>query len=198
MNTSRNVLGLTIFLVLLFCSQDVRASTVTIDFEGLADGTNLTTQYPGLIFSNATVISAGISLNEFEFPPRSGTNVAFDDGGLITIAFAEPVLMFGGYFTYLEPLSLAAFYKTAGQVASATSAFSSNDALFGDPGSSPNEFISVSFASGITAITVTGDPAGGSFVLDDVTYTSVPEPNLTYLLLLSGMVGMLAFRRLLL
>jgi hypothetical protein len=55
-------------------------------------------------------------------------------------------------------------------------------ALSGDPGSSPNEFLSVSFASSISSVTITGDPAGGSFVMDDATLAtadteSVPEPT---------------------
>lgn len=173
------------------------ADITAIDFEGFPDSTSLTTQYPGLTFANATVISAGISLNEFEFPPHSGSNVAFDDGGPISISFAAPVLNFGGFFTYLEPLTLAAFDTTSTEVASATSAFSSNDALFGDPGSGPNEFLQVSFASGISSVTITGDPAGGSFVLDDATITttsSVPEPN-SLLLLLTISAGLLAFRK---
>jgi hypothetical protein len=140
---------------------------VFIDFETFPDGTPIldstpiTTQFPGLTFTNATVITAGISLNEFEFPPHSGTNVVFDDGGPISLSFATPVSSFGGYFTYLEPLTLVGFDTTSTQVASATSAFSSNAALFGDPGSSPNEFLSVAFTGGISSVTITADPLGG-------------------------------------
>jgi hypothetical protein len=171
-------------------------NAATIDFEGLAEGTSVTTQYPGLTFMNATVITAGISLNEFEFPPHSGTNVAFDDGGSIAIVFASPVQSFSGYFTYAEPLTIAGFNSLNVQVSSITSAFSNNEALSGDPGSSPNEFLKLSFASGISSITTTGDPAGGSFVMDDLTVasTSVPEPGSAFLLL-SGLAGILAICR---
>jgi len=76
-------------------------------------------------------------------------------------------------------------------VATANSLFSSNDALFGDTGSSPTEFISVAFSSGISAMTITGDPGGGSFVMDDVTYATaasdVPEPGL-FLFTLTGIL----------
>jgi hypothetical protein len=44
-----------------------QADPVTIDFEGLTDSTAVTTQYSGLIFINATILTAGVSLNEFEF-----------------------------------------------------------------------------------------------------------------------------------
>jgi len=125
------------------------------------------------------VITAGISLNEFEFPPHSGTNVAFDDGGVISINFANSVTSFSGYFTYAEPLTILAFNSFSIQVSTIHSAFSNNEALSGDPGSSPNEFLQLSLASGISSITITGDPAGGSFVVDDLSFASsfVPEPS---------------------
>lgn len=71
-------------------------------------------------------------------------------------------------------------------MASARSAFSDNLALSGDPGSSPNEFISLTSGLGIESLVITGDPAGGSFTLDDFTYdtgpistgpSSMPEPS---------------------
>jgi hypothetical protein len=180
--------------LLLYLHPQARAGTV-LNFEGFPDSTILTNQYPGLIFSNTIVLSAGISLNEFEFPPQSGTNVVSDNGGPISIAFAIPVLSFSGYFTYVEPLTLVGFDALNNQVASAASAFSSNDALFGDPGSSPNEFLQVSFVGGISSVNITGDPLGGSFVMDDITYTpaNVPELSTTFLFL-SGAVTLCILR----
>ena len=144
-----------------------------ITFEGFPDSTLLTNQYPGLTFSNTIILSAGISLNEFEFPPFSGVNVASDNGGPISIAFASPVLSLGGYFTYSELLTLQAFDASDNLVAYVTSAFANNEALSGDPGSTPNEFLAVSFPSGIAFAIITADPLGGSFALDDLTYTPV-------------------------
>jgi len=173
----------------------LRADVTVLDFEGFPDSTPLTTQYPGVTFSDATVISAGISLNEFELPPHSGTNVVFDDGGPMSISFASPVLSFGGYFTYYEPLTLQAFDASDTQVASASSAYSINvgcdpgspPTCLGDPGSSPNECLQVAFPGGVSSVTITGDPAGTSFVMDDATYTTpaatVPEPVSLILLL---------------
>jgi hypothetical protein len=179
----------------------LRAGTITLDFEGFSDSTVLTNQYPGVTFANATVITAGITLNEFELPPHSGTNVVFDDGGPMTISFATPVLSFGGYFTYYEPLTLQAFNASHTQIASATSAFSINVACgygppcLGDPSSSPNEFLQVGFTAGISSVTITGDLAGTSFVLDDATITTgVPEPG-TAFLLLTGLAGITSLRR---
>jgi hypothetical protein len=187
-----------LLLLALAAPAVLTAGTITLDFEGFPDSTSLTTQYPGLTFTNATVITADISLNEFEFPPHSGVNVVFDDGGPMSISFASPVSSFGGYFTYAEPLTLAGFDATNSGVSSATSAFSSNLALSGDLGSTPNEFLQVSFAGGISSVTITGDPGGGSFALDDATITTadatVPEPG-TIFLLLSGAAALLAFRK---
>jgi len=104
--------------------------------------------------------------------------VVSDNGGPITIDFVNPIVSFGGFFTYLEPLTLAGFDAADIQVATASSAYSTNDALFGDPGSSPNESLAIHFPSGMVSVTITGGQAGGSFALDDATYrTKVPEPN---------------------
>lgn len=157
------------------------ATTVTLDFKGFPDTTILTTQYPGVTFSNAIILTAGISLNEFEFPPHSGVNVVSDNGGPMFIMFSTPVASFGGYFTYAEMLTIHAYGNSNKLLASTMSPFSNNEALAGDPGSSPNEYLLVSSAAGISDVTITGDPLGGSFVLDDATYVtpqiSTPEPS---------------------
>lgn len=169
-----------------------RAFAAPIDFETLVDGVSLTDQLFGLTFSNATVLSAGISLNEFEFPPLSGSNVVFDDGGPMSIAFAAPLASFGGYFTYLTQLTLEAFSPAHVSLGAITSAFNSNLALSGDPGSVANEFLQLAFASGVGFVTITGSRDGGSFVLDDATVTAlpagqpVPEPGTLGLMLLGA------------
>jgi hypothetical protein len=178
-------------VVFLVAGRAASAGSITLDFEGFPDSTILTTQYAGLTFTNAIILTAGISLNEFEFPPHSGVNVASDNNGPIMIEFAGPITSFSGYFTYVEPLTLAGFDSTDSEVASATSAFSSNDALFGDPGSSPNEFIQISYAAGMSSVSITGDPSGGSFVMDDVTYARAQEPN-SFAVVLIGAAGLLA------
>jgi hypothetical protein len=179
-----------------------RAATV-LDFEGSPDSTILTNQYPGVTFTNAIILTAGVSLNEFEFPPLSGVNVASDNGGPMSITFATPVMSFAGYFTYLEPLTMSAFDAADDQVASASSLFSDNLACLagppcsGDPGSSPNELIQVSFTGGVSSVTITGDPAGGSFTLDDATYTTAPVaiPEATNAFQISVGLGVLAIRK---
>lgn len=168
------------------------ADIVTIDFEGLADGTQVTAQYSGVTFTNATIASSFISLDPVEFPPESGTNVIFDDGGPMSIAFLQSVTNFQAFFTYAEPLTLTAFDASNQIVATATSTYNAN---YGSSGNPPDELLSLSFAGGISDITLEADPAGSSFVMDDMTYTtsdispSTSEPSFLYLL--ASMVGVL-------
>jgi hypothetical protein len=186
-------------LALLAFPQLLQAGTITINFEGLNSLEPVSSQFPGLTFSNATILTAGLSLDEFEFPPHSGVNVVFDDGGSISINFAVPVTSFGGYFTYATPVTLSAWDVFNNPLTPATSLSSSNLLLSGDPGSSPNEFLGVSFSGGISQVTITGDPAGGSFTLDDVTLTTgstmIPEPSTLVLVLLGGILTFAVRRR---
>jgi hypothetical protein len=172
------------------------ATAVVIDFDSLADGDILTTQFPGVTFTNAIVLTAGMSLNEFDFPPHSGLNVASDNDGPIRIDFATPASDVSGYFTYNEPLTLSAFGPGDMLLGSTSSSFSENFVSSGNP---PNEFLQLAFTN-IAYVTFTGDPLGESFTLDDLTYssaaTSVAEPD-TASLLSAGVfiVGLFRLRR---
>ena len=168
----------------LFLSSGLAFATVmVVNFDSFGDSEVLSNQIVGLTFQNSTVLTAGVSLNEFEFPPHSDFNVVVDDGGAITINFDSPVTVVSGFFTYLSQLTLDAFDSGSNLVATDLSDFASNTALSGVIGSSPNELLSVSSATGIARIVLTGDPAGFSFVMDDLTVTtgdngnSVPEPG---------------------
>ena len=96
------------------------SAAATIDFEGFSDSTFLTTQLLGTTVTNAIILTAGITLNEAEFPPHSGTNIAADIGGPITITFANPVPIFSAYFTYTQGITVAAFNSLNSQIATAT------------------------------------------------------------------------------
>src|SRR5205085_1961436 len=143
----------------------VVAADPILNFEGFADSTILSNQYSGATFSNAIILTAGISLDEIEFPPHSGVNVAVDNGGSMSIDFATPVLNFGGFFTYSKPLTLQAFNARRSLVDSVTSPFSNNEGISGDLGSASNEFLEVSSSGGISRVTITADPAGFSFAI---------------------------------
>jgi hypothetical protein len=178
-----------IFVICFSLLRITSAGALTIDFEGPSDSTVLTNEYTGVIFSNATVITSGITLNESEFPPHSGTNAIFYDGGAMTIAFSTPMTNVGAYFTYGFSLTLF-FYDSLDNLdnpeGTLNSAFSSNFVSSGNP---PNEFLSFASASGISKAIILGDQVGTSFVMDDLTFnplsTAVPEPN-TLLLLAGG------------
>src|SRR5205807_1050781 len=108
-------------------------------------------------------------------------------GGPISIMFASPVGTFEGFFTYQTQLTLTAFDAGHNSLGSVLSAFSNNDALFGDPFSTPNERLQfISAALGIGSVTIAGDSAGNSFVLDDVTFApqlqAVPELGTLFLI----------------
>jgi hypothetical protein len=133
------------------------------------DSTIVTNQYAGATFVNAIILTAGITLNEFEFPPHAGSNVASDNGGPTTISFASPLRSFGGYFTYGVPLSIQALGSSNSVIASTSSAYSNNEALSGVSGSHPNELLQVGSATGIHSIVITGRAQGASFTMDDVT-----------------------------
>jgi hypothetical protein len=176
------------------------ANTVTtIDFEGLIEGTAVTNQFSGLTFSNSTVLTAGSSLNEIDYPPKSGTNVIYDDGGPITISFSTPVLEVGAYLNYTQAITLQAFDAANNLLGSDSTLYSTNLVSTGDPGSSPNEFLQLNFAGGISMVTFTGDPAGGTFTLDDLTITAaqtnqIPEPS-TLALMLGAIASIEKLRR---
>lgn len=175
------------------------AQATVIDFESLLDSEIVTTQFAGLTFQNTMALTAGLSLNDLEFPPKSGVNVVLDNGGPIIISFINPMISVSGFFTYTTGLSFLAFDSIGTQIAAANSAFNSNLALSGDVGSTPNEFLQVTSSSGIASISISGDPAGGSFALDDLTFRQaslnpVSEPA-TFALLPIGLAAIGLRRR---
>jgi Regulator of chromosome condensation (RCC1) repeat len=187
---------------LLFCSLSALALPTMIDFESFSDSESLTNQIAELTFSNATVLSAGISLNELDFPPHSVSNVIVDDGSPLSILFDAPARLVEGFFTYTANVTMRAFDVGNNLLASVTSLFESNLADIGDLGSSPNELLSITSLSGISRIEIQGDPAGLSFVLDDLSYLpaitdpdpTVPEPG-TLALLLIAVLALMKYAR---
>lgn len=182
-----------VFLFLVSAPLSFADVITTIDFEGFADSTFLTNQYPGVSFANAEIITAGISLNAAEFPPTSGMNVAFDALGPVTITFSQPITSFQGFFTYTEALTLTAF-NGAAQVDQATSLFSQNFFSSGNP---PDELLSLASAGGITSVTLEADPGGGSFIMDDLTYVTpaIATPEPVSIALLGSMAGLILLAR---
>ena len=115
--------ALSTVLMLLLASSSL-ADDIVIDFEGLADFSPVTNQFEGVepvgvTFSSATVLTKGISLNSFFFPPRSGTNVIFDfPTGTIGLAFTGPVTKVAGFVTGNRNVTLTAFNSSGAACAS--------------------------------------------------------------------------------
>jgi hypothetical protein len=171
-----------VFMSVICALQSLYARTTVIDFDALPDSTPVRDFYQsaGISFVRATAVTTGVSLNEFEFPPRSGKNVAFDNSGTVILTFTFPVARVGGYFTYATPIRIEAFNSSGVLVSTATSSFSNNEALSGDPGSSPNELLQVLSSDGIAQIVISGAPSGSSFTMDDLTVSDtldVTAPN---------------------
>ncbi len=180
-------LGGCLLLALLVISPIAQAQT-TIGFEGLTDGTVVSTQYSGLgvTFSGGPQVeTSGVSLNQFDFPPHSGSNVLANidvnsgaSTGPISGTFSSTMESIGGYFTYVDPVTLEVFDSKGNLVDSATSLTSAN--YTSAPGT-PNEFISISLPTGFSSFEIIGNPNpnGGTFTLDDFTFSpsiaSVPD-----------------------
>lgn len=177
----RSLLGVVCLTVALaHAPSESLAAPFTIDFEALSDGDPVgALGSPAVTFSNATVLTAGISLNELDFPPSSGSNVAHDSGGPMRLDFTAPIESFSGRFTYIAPLTILFFNPSANLLGSVASLFADNTL---SAGGAANEIVQGVFA-GTKFITITGDPLGGSFTVDDVFFqtSSVPEPCATVL-----------------
>ena len=186
---AKNLCSALFSIYLAFSAGHTIASPIT--FEGLTDGTTLSTEIAGASFTHATVLTSGVSLNEFEFPPHSGINVVFDDGGPLQVVFDSVQSIVEAYITYSTRVTINAFDDFGDLLATTNSLFSSNTALSGDLGSQPNEFISLSALS-IRSVRITGSPLGSSFALDDLAFipraSPVPEPSTTSLVLLVFLV----------
>lgn len=181
-------------------------SAAVITFEGMADMTSISNQLSPIDISNGVVFAAGVSLNELEFPPRSGTNVLVDLNGPIRLtpqSAQESFSSFAAYFTYMGALTVAGYDAANNLLGSVNSLFASNLAYSGDTGSSANELIQLSFNPGVQKIIITGSALGGSFAMDDleialndvvVVTPSIPEPSTTVLFIL-GFSLLLIYRQ---
>ena len=188
---------LTLLVLLVLMPSALMANTTVINFDNLADSAAVTSQFLGLTFSNTTALTAGISLNELDFPPLSGNNVVTDDSGPISIVFASPVDSVGGYFTHTTPVTLQVFNTANTQLGSTSTLYSGNLISSGNP---PNEFLTLAFSGSIKTVKITGDPAGFSFTLDNLTYStppsaSVPESS-SVTLFFSGLACLILCRKL--
>jgi hypothetical protein len=194
------VLSAAAALAFILFASPASAVPITYDFEEFLDGDSVSTLLAPLgatvTITNAAAITAGISLNDFDFPPVSGSNVIFDSGGAVSVAFSQAVSSFSGFFTYNAPVSVTAFLGGV-QVGLLTSAFTEN---YVSSGNAANEFLELAGVGLFDSVVIAGDSGGGSFVLDDMTIdvpeqtSSVPEPGTLSLLALGAAAALLRRR----
>jgi PEP-CTERM motif len=168
-------------LTTLLGRSSAEAAPITINFDSLAEFSSVGNQIAGLTFSNALVLTAESSLNDLDFPPASGPNVIVDEGPM-SIAFANQIYSFSGFFTYVAPVTLTFFDASNTLLGAVTSQFLEN---YASSGNNPNELLQFTSPAGIASVLLT-------FVLDDLTFdtakpgpTPVPEPG-TFMLLVTG------------
>lgn len=158
--------------MLLFAGASVIATPITIDFDDLQDGEMLGNQYSslGVTFFNGLVLEDGSSLNGDEFPPRSGLFVTVDDGAPLSGRFGFAVVSLSFHTTYASPITLTILDIGGNAVASVTSLFAENYVSSGNP---PNEWMGLSYPTGIYDFIVSGDPIGNSFAIDDFSFIPI-------------------------
>lgn len=160
------------------------SSATLIDFEGLPDLEAVSGQYvsDGVTFNNAISLTAGFSLNEFDFPPSSGLVAIGDDFAPLGISFTNAASNISGYFTYASQLTFSAYDNVGNLIGGYV------NAGFDNLGSS--EFISLSFID-VSTLIIAGE-WDGSFIMDDLNFeasaSSVPEPS-SLALLSIGLIG---------
>lgn len=167
----------------------IATNVQTVDFESLIDGDPLG-ETDGITFVGFVAASAGITLNEFEVPPRSGLNVALNDAPEVSIHFGTEMKYVSGFLTYGAPVEIHA-YGADGLLLSLTSKFTSNLLLSGAAGSTPNEQFEFHSAQAITHLVISTS-APRVFALDDLMFSEdgipiphpVPEPGAWSVLLL--------------
>jgi len=176
---SRSVLFSTYLFAYLFICVPAQATLIT--FEGLPDNLSISNEIPGLTFNGATVLTAGLTLNEFDFPPNSGDNVAASLTNQLEVSFANLMDTVSGYFTYADSLTFSTYDTNGALLASIQSAGASN--LGG------NELIALT-GQGIASLRINSN---NGFTLDDLSFSNasvpVPEPA-TILLFVIGALGL--------
>lgn len=138
-----------------------------VDFEAFNDGALLVSEVPGLTVSGGTVLSAGIGLNELDFPPTSGVNVLAALSGPLSLDFGAPT-MASAYMAAGDQLSISAFDEFGQLLATYDTPFAANLGApqlfdFGWVGASRYSLQSMQ-----------------AFVIDDLIFaaaTGIPEPS---------------------
>lgn len=161
------------------------ANALPLDFEAFTDNSPLTNEIIGLTFSGGTVLTAGVGLNEIDYPPKSGTNVLAALLGSLTINANDPFDQFSAYFTFDEQLMFSGF-DIAGNLL-----FSFNSLINSNLGSNSLIGFSAPEISSLVIATQGSTP----FTMDDLNVSTVPEPGTLALLPLGWLAAAYIRRR---
>jgi len=169
--------------IILLCTTS--AGATLLNFEDMPDLTSVGDFYApyGVHFSNALSLTAGFSLNEFDYPPSSGLVAIGDDNAPIMITFDNPAENIFANFTYGSQLTFYAYDHIGTLIGSYINPASSN--------LGSTELIPLSFAN-VSSLEIAG-AVNNSYIMDDLNFTPVPEPS-TIALLGSGLMGLLGLR----
>lgn len=162
------------------------AYAAPIDFDNFNDSSTLSNELPGIAFSGGIVLTAGVGLNEFDYPPHSGSNVLLAYNGKLEIAFATPVEQFSGYFTHPETVTFSGFNPSQAMLFSFTL-----------PGSNVGASAMTAYAfQGLAFLTIES-ATGTAFAMDDFDITpgaALPLPGTFSLAAMTGLLA-LAFHK---
>ncbi len=171
-------------VVPLFCVLFILGTTPVmatfLNFEDLSDLTPVNDFYAayGIHFQNTISLTAGFSLNEFDYPPSSGSVAIGDNFAPIQITFDNPMENLFGNFTYGSQLTFTAYDQFGSLIGS-----------FINPGISNlgnTQLISLNFI-GVSSLVIAGETVN-SYIMDDFNFnpSSAPVPEPTTLVLLGG------------
>ena len=180
-----------LLLVLFLGTAANTAQAIPIDFEIFADNFALTNEVTGLTVLGGAVLTAGLGLNEIDFPPTSGLNVLAAPSGSLTFGFLDPITDFSAYFTFNESLAFTAFNAGGDLLLSFGSTMASN----------LGSATLIQFNTlGISSLLI-ANLGGSGFTLDDLSFSSmvppisVSEPSTLPLLAIAGLAAVLVRRR---
>jgi hypothetical protein len=186
-----------IFIFALLANLPLASSAVSINFESLPDSSDVGTFYQasyGLTFQSTIALTAGFSLNEFDFPPHSGVMAIGDnvenDGDPMILTFTHSVNSLSAYFVYGSTLTFSAYDKDGLLLGTYVTP---EDTHLGS-----DQLIELPF-SHFQTLNISGETAN-SFIMDDLTFSadetrSVPDGGNTLVLFCGALVTLFAFNR---